>query len=146
MQFYSDLDITPELKALSIHGPWAWAILAGHKRVENRSWNTSYRGRLAIHAGRSRDSDERATALFRSLGIDYPDEFPRGAILGTVDLLDVLPREAYLEKFGADPVNRSMAFGPLCWVLDNPRIRKPIPCAGALSLWNVQDILKKSQS
>lgn len=39
------------MRALTIHGPWAWAIAAGHKTVENRSWTTNYRGTLAIHAG-----------------------------------------------------------------------------------------------
>lgn len=138
-----DLTITPELKALSIHSPWAWAILAGHKRVENRSWATAYRGRLAIHAGRSRASDERAAALFRSLGIDCPDEYPRGVILGTVELADILPRAEYLAKFGGCPKNRAMAFGPLCWVLENPRLCEPIPCGGALSLWSVAEALQK---
>lgn len=137
-----ELEITPYLKALSIHGPWAWAIMAGHKRVENRSWSTSLRGRLAIHAGRSRASDDRAITLFRLLGIDFPDEFVRGAILGTVEVVDLLPQEDYLAAYGNDRVNRAMAFGPLCWVLQNPRPCRPIPCNGALSLWNVADAVK----
>lgn len=136
------LDITPDLKALTIHAPWVWAILAGHKRVENRSWTTTYRGRLAIHAGRSRASDPRATALFHELGILFPDDFERGAILGTVELAEILPQAEYLAKYGADPVNRAMAFGPLCWVLKNPVPCVPIPCGGALSLWNVRETLQ----
>ena len=39
------------MKALTIRQPWAWAIIFDGKDVENRSWNTSYRGDLAIHAG-----------------------------------------------------------------------------------------------
>lgn len=34
----------PGPRVLSIQQPWAWAIAAGHKRVENRSWSTRYRG------------------------------------------------------------------------------------------------------
>lgn len=26
------------MKSLTVKQPWAWAIVAGHKRVENRSW------------------------------------------------------------------------------------------------------------
>jgi hypothetical protein len=37
------------MKALSIQQPWAWAIIAGHKDVENRSWYTHHRGSLLIH-------------------------------------------------------------------------------------------------
>lgn len=40
--------------ALTIKQPWASAIMAGLKRVENRTWRTDYRGPLAIHAGLSR--------------------------------------------------------------------------------------------
>lgn len=39
------------VKALSIKQPWADAILAGLKPIENRVWPTSFRGQLAIHSG-----------------------------------------------------------------------------------------------
>jgi hypothetical protein len=38
------------VKALSIRQPWAWLIANGHKDIENRSWNTNYRGAFLIHA------------------------------------------------------------------------------------------------
>lgn len=40
------------MKALSLHQPWASAIALGLKHLETRSWATSYRGPLAIHAAR----------------------------------------------------------------------------------------------
>lgn len=40
------------MKALSLWQPWASAIAAGAKRIETRSWRTSYRGPLAIHAAK----------------------------------------------------------------------------------------------
>ncbi len=39
------------MKALTLQQPWATLIAEGHKRVENRTWQTAYRGPLAIHAG-----------------------------------------------------------------------------------------------
>lgn len=36
---------------LTIRQPWAWSIVHGRKRVENRSWQMNYRGPLLIHAG-----------------------------------------------------------------------------------------------
>lgn len=39
-------------KALTLHQPWASLVALGVKTVETRSWATSYRGRLLIHAGR----------------------------------------------------------------------------------------------
>ena len=44
------------MKAISIHQPYAWAIVSGVKRFENRSWATAHRGRVAVHAGASRAS------------------------------------------------------------------------------------------
>lgn len=41
------------MRALTLHQPWATAVALGVKTVETRSWATSYRGPLAIHAGTS---------------------------------------------------------------------------------------------
>ena len=38
------------MKALTLTQPWATLIALGQKRIETRSWATSYRGPLAIHA------------------------------------------------------------------------------------------------
>lgn len=38
------------MKALSIKQPWASLIAQGIKDIENRTWKTSYRGRIYIHA------------------------------------------------------------------------------------------------
>jgi hypothetical protein len=40
------------VKALTIFQPFAAMIATGAKFVENRSWETRYRGPLAIHAGK----------------------------------------------------------------------------------------------
>ena len=45
------------MKVLSIRQPWAWLIMTGLKDVENRTWNTDFRGQFAIHASRKFDWD-----------------------------------------------------------------------------------------
>jgi hypothetical protein len=35
--------------------PWAWAVAAGKKNIENRSWCTPYRGTVYIHASSKLD-------------------------------------------------------------------------------------------
>ena len=40
-------------KCLTVQQPWAWCIVHGPKRIENRSWQSHYRGPLLIHAGQS---------------------------------------------------------------------------------------------
>lgn len=43
------------MKALSIRMPWAYLCARGIKKIENRSWNTSFRGKFYIHAGQRFD-------------------------------------------------------------------------------------------
>lgn len=40
------------MKALTISQPYASLIANGEKWIENRRWETLYRGKLAIHAGK----------------------------------------------------------------------------------------------
>lgn len=43
------------MKVLTVRQPWASQIVAGLKREEFRSWSTSYRGIVAIHASKRGD-------------------------------------------------------------------------------------------
>jgi activating signal cointegrator 1 len=38
------------MKALSFTQPWATLVAIGAKKIETRSWDTRYRGPLAIHS------------------------------------------------------------------------------------------------
>ena len=40
------------MKALSLTQPWAELVVLGEKQWETRSWRTSHRGRIAIHAAK----------------------------------------------------------------------------------------------
>ena len=40
------------MKAITIWQPWASLLACGGKRFETRSWATSYRGPIAIHAAK----------------------------------------------------------------------------------------------
>lgn len=137
------LEITKATRAVTIHGPWAWAVAHGYKRVENRVWETPFRGELVIHAGKSRDSDTAALAAFKRLKIEPPESFPRSCLVATVELTQVLTLEEYLEQYGDDPMNREFACGPFCWVLTNPCPRIHVPCPGNFQIWNVMRQLKR---
>lgn len=116
------------MRALTIRREWAWLIAAGHKRIENRTWATSYRGDLLIHAGLG--SDAAAGVLCRSLGIELPTELPAGVIVAVCELVDVVE---FAGLFG--PREDPFAAGPWCWMLENVRPLAPIPCRGAQGLW-----------
>lgn len=79
------------MKAISVRQPYAWLIVSGYKTVENRTWRTSYRGRLLIHAGRF-DFDDTVFESFRrdmaQTGINIPENLKTGGIIGSVNLID----------------------------------------------------------
>lgn len=116
------------MKALTVHQPWAWAIAHGHKTVENRPWTTSYRGPLAVHAGRRHDP--RAVAVFERAGVAMPDDMPRGVIVAVVDLVDVVDDHPSPWSF----VEHRH------WLLANVRrLDRPVPARGRLGLWALDD-------
>lgn len=87
------------MKALVIRQPWAWAIIEGHKRVENRTWRVSHRGPLVIVAGSSTASLARGRSFLRGLGIEPPAELDRSCILGVVTLADIVPSSLCDDRF-----------------------------------------------
>lgn len=133
------------MKALTIDALWAWAIIAGHKRIENRSWTTPHRGRIAIHAGKNSNRDGDAYRLFDRLEITPPDaellQDLRGRMLGTVELFDVVAYDSQASGGDAAELARDpFATGPWCWKLRHPVwLQEPIPLAGNLRLWDWPD-------
>jgi hypothetical protein len=94
--------------------------MQGEKDVENRVWNAHFRGRFWVHAGAyrwPRDADWK-DLLFGVDDVPDQDELPRGAILGTVKLVDVV--HGY-ESVWAEPGNYWH------WILANPEpLAEPI--------------------
>jgi hypothetical protein len=73
--------------AVSVRQPWAWAIARGHKAVENRDWDTRFRGALAIHASLRVDLDSSESPAIRAAHWD-PDD-PAAAIGGIVAVVNL---------------------------------------------------------
>jgi hypothetical protein len=123
-------------KVLTIRQPWAGLILLSLKDIENRTWSTSYRGKLIIHASADMRDHEWMSARVRcqSMGLKFPDGDMllgnTGALLGVVTLTDILPPAPDAVGWRV-PVN----YG---WVLAEPVIfPTPIPIKGKLGLWNL---------
>jgi|ERR1035437_3790402 hypothetical protein len=107
------------MKALTLYEPWASLISIGAKTIETRSWSTSYRGPLAIHAAKRKpapwwvhEAIERDPAQLRNSEpwFDELERFchfdemsdgwsaytwarPLGAVVATCELVDVVPVE-----------------------------------------------------
>lgn len=143
-----------KVPCLSIHQPWAWAIVAGKKTIENRKWGTTYRGRLVIHTGGSFDSYSSALDHFAAIKLAYQDDcdlYPHKAILGVVDLVDCVeatsPTGLALAKHRRHGkwVSTTPKFSGFYWVLSNARpLRKPIlNIGGALGLFKAETLREK---
>lgn len=120
------------LRALSIRQPWAWAIAAGHKRVENRSWRVSYRGPLAIHAARVLEAQAYARCE-RLAGRRVPSNLALGAIVAVAHLVDIVMRSD-------DPWFE----GPWGWVLDDVMPICPVMCPGQQQLFTLPDDVEQA--
>ncbi|OXR40230.1 hypothetical protein B7C42_07655 [Nocardia cerradoensis] len=121
---------TQSCRALSVRRPWANLIVAGYKTVENRTWSTSYRGDLLIHAGKNWDHDGPISALAQGIvGFASPGRCP-GGYLGVVRLVDVHPAAGCCAPWG------HQGPGVFHWVLtDAVELAAPVPGPGRLGLY-----------
>jgi hypothetical protein len=128
---------------LSIRAPWAWLILYGGKNIENRMWNTGYRGRFLIHASGSAKEIEYSMAKrfveARKLEIELPpvSQIPSGAIVGCVDLMGVSTPAEMPEWGNPDLQATFYPWGQkdsnFWWHLDRPTaLPDPYPCRGQI--------------
>lgn len=138
------------MRALSIKEPWATAIIHGNKDVENRTWRrVDVIGEvIAIHASLTPASD-LSRQVFEGLAHCF-DEGPHdpsieapGCILGTARVVDIMFESK--EKGKVDLGLFPWFEGPYGYVLaDIEPLDVPIPCRGALGLWEVDaNILAK---
>jgi hypothetical protein len=119
------------MKALTIHQPYAWAIMTGLKRVENRSRRFRHQGRLLIHAA-SRRGYEDVLILPDGTPVPPVDQLVFGALLGSVNVVDCVP--------AGDLPNDPFASGPWCLLLDDPELLPiPIPYRGQQAFFHVPD-------
>jgi hypothetical protein len=118
-----------QLKALSIKQPWAWLILNAGKDIENRSWNTTIRGRILIHASKGMTTveynDAAAYAWERGVEIPHQTNVMRSGIVGSVEIVDCVTSS-----------DSRWFMGPYGFVLRNPIILPFQPCKGALKFFN----------
>lgn len=128
------------MKALTISQPFATLIASGQKWVENRSWETHYRGQLLIHAGKGT----------QYLTASQLKAYPNGCIIAVANLARCLnlgwlrqqPRERELTGLQisvGEILNHQHTEGPWCWVLRDIRSIESVRCSGAQGLWEPAD-------
>lgn len=152
------------MKAITVWQPWASLKACGAKEYETRSWETSYRGPILIHAAAKKPSstwgaiEPIVDKVREALGIVNLDDLPRGNIIAVANLVDCLRVEKMSDtvalltneytgslSYKAIAIRKSSreyAFGDytpsrFAWQLENVhRLAEPIPAKGAQRLWN----------
>lgn len=157
------------MKALTLWQPWASLWVAGIKKNETRSWATSHRGPLVVHAARLTARQLRGhisvAEYFRlsdvcgdTLGVLIGD-LPHGCIVGTVDVVGCYQVEDCSFSDGSigpswqvnDSPERDWpgvleralgdySPGRYAWISAHHRAIDPIPCRGRQGLWAVSSI------
>ena len=127
------------MKVLSLTEPYATLIKNGIKTIETRSWKTSYRGKLYIHASSTKIPKEyKENKKLMSL-VDL-NELNYGNIICSCELVDCIEMSTefkeILLKENKDIYTDSSFKENYGWKLENVEVfDKPIETKGKLGLW-----------
>lgn len=134
--------MTLDIRGLTLRQPWATLVALGEKQIETRSWNTNYRGLVAIHAALSfprwaKEIAESDPYFMTALGKYRVSRVPLGAIIGTVRIVSVC-RTQDLAVGAKEGAFGDYAADRWAWTLSAPgAFVEPIPCRGMLGLWTL---------
>lgn len=143
------------MKAITLWRPWAWAIVHGPKRIENRDWKPPAQivgQRLLIHAGKTYDEESERFIAAIVRAYDRPAPIRRDCMVeGVVGVGTVLGFMAHRDDtgafgfstrearvaFDADPLQERWFAGRYGWLLgDVKAFETPIACSGKQGLWD----------
>ena len=141
-----------KMRAISIRQPWPWLItrpdITGNvhranaknfgllKNIENRAWQTKYRGPVLIHAAKGMTVSEYRNVGYFLSGFCSPGS--GGINLPPASLLDRGGIVGYAEITDCVSASRSPWFmGDYGFVLQNQTPLPFLPCKGALSLFTL---------
>ncbi|KAH3762538.1 activating signal cointegrator 1 [Pelomyxa schiedti] len=129
-------------KALTLHQPWASLLVYGIKTAEGRNWTTNHRGKLWIHAASKqpdpdviRSLEEQYRLLSPDEDLQFPKDYPLGALVGRVEVVDCIDQKRYqsTEENQRDPNDSEFL-----WLCSNPeRLTLPFRMSGNQRLWNI---------
>lgn len=144
------------MKCLSLWQPWATLIAIGEKKIETRSWYTSYRGPLAIHAAKKWNKELEDICFepqFREVlephrpnvaGAYFYDDalefiLPRGCIVCFVELIDCFLITTENKPSGNEYLFGDYTPGRYAWVTKNvAKLLEPIPFIGKQGLFDIE--------
>lgn len=127
------------MKVLTIKEPFATLIYKKVKFIETRSWKTSYRGEIYIHAGLSTNKNikEELKKYYKE------DELHNGYIICKCNLVDcIYMTEEFIQKIKNETNENDYGryeVGRYAWNLELVEVlEEPIPAKGKLGIWNYE--------
>lgn len=143
------------VRALSLLEPYATLIAISAKKIETRSWQTKYRGPLAIHASKKLSASARSLSSVSPFcdALMNAGLLPSGCLAETAgrvlcvaDLAWVLPTEVAIEQRLVREGTPEFAFGNyapgrFAWCFENVRPVEPFPFNGTQGIFFVPDRL-----
>jgi activating signal cointegrator 1 len=140
------------MKTLTLTQPWATLVAIQEKSIETRSWWTSYRGPLAIHAAKGYPPGCRKLCLTEPFltalkaagliqyGVWHPsnNDLPLGAVVAVCRITDCVAVHGMAHTLSAqERAFGDYTFGRFAWLLaDVHPLPAPIPATGRLGLWD----------
>jgi activating signal cointegrator 1 len=132
---------------ITLWQPWASLIALGIKKFETRSWETSYRGKIFIHAAARKVDKDAVGKISQYAEIPENSEFPLGCIVAIADLKSVrrmtlghwtIGRSICISDQTPQELASGLWFpGRFAWQLENvQQIKPPIFVKGKQKLWN----------
>lgn len=138
------------MKTLSVKAPWGWLICNDIKDVENRTFQTKFRGRVLIHISEKEDIYQYTPNQMKYLTshcFQKPGGF-KSAIIGSVEIVDcvqdhpsIWAEHGTIKRFSKSK-NRIVEKPIYNWVLASP-VLFPEPILnvkGKLSFWEYPKI------
>ena len=134
-----------KLKAITVQQPWASLIVHGLKHYETRAWQTSQRGRVAIHAGAHLPDalvplcqQEPFASALKAMGYERLHHMPRGLILGTVEIVACHRTEDMAPVGPTEAVFGDYRYGRWAWELANAQLITPVAWRGMPAFFEVE--------
>lgn len=125
------------LKVLTIYQPWASFLAEGYKHYETRGHAVSFRGPLAIHAGKT-----TRYVPFELHPKHNPPGVPLGAIIAVGWLNAMVKAEDFFNLSEQERELGDWRPGRWGWQIINiQRLEVPIPISGKQGLWTPPDLI-----
>ena len=131
------------MKVISLTEPYATLIKNGVKEIETRSWKTSYRGLLYIHASSTKIPNAWKNNVELMSLVDI-NNLNFGKILCSCELIDcVYMTEQFIENIKKENyyeyISGVYKVGRYAWILKDIKVLdEPICVKGHLGIWNYE--------